>query len=168
MVKETDMKVEIIGIDKAKLLLDLYNKANCQGKNFDDSPMSKRIGILNAKNKGTMELAEQLIAESQDYIFDNVDLGAGSRPLKISLDGFEIDTSSYDDYHGAGLGESVVQKTFDDMLKQIPASELQSLMNINTEEEQNDSLAMIRTHVDTPIPDDTRKKSKTMPDPKKM
>jgi hypothetical protein len=111
------MKISIVGLDKVTLLLNLYNKANNQGKIFDERPMSKRIGSLSAKNTGNIELAEKIIYESQDYCFDHVDLGAGSRPLKISLEGFEIDTSTYDEYHGEGLGELVVQGIFADMFK---------------------------------------------------
>lgn len=148
------MKVSIIGINKVDLLFGLYNNANCQGVQFDSNPMSKSIGRLSSKNEGDRNIAEKFIKESKDYIFDDVDLGAGSRPLKISLAGFEIDTTLYDEYHGNGQGQMVVDSIINDMAKDATSMTLDNIMEKVLDERQfapengdNETLAMIRQYV---------------------
>ena len=102
------MKVLTVGIHKVDLLLNLYNNANFQGTAFNDNPVMKKVGAISATLKGDRTKAEQLIRSGQKN-FDYVDLGVGLRPLKISFDGFEIETASYDEYHGEGLGSRIVE-----------------------------------------------------------
>lgn len=111
------MKVLVAGINKVDLLLNLYNNANFQGSAFDQQQKMKALGQMTSHIKGNRAKAEELINEGKKY-FDYVDLGAGPRPLKISFDGFEIETSSYDEYNGEGLGASVVEAIRAEMIKQ--------------------------------------------------
>lgn len=116
------MKVLVVGIHKVDLLLNLYNNANFQGTAFDEQMPLKMMGRMAANMKGDRAKAEKLINERQVH-FDYVDLGAGSRPLKISFDGFEIETASYDEYNGAGLGSRVVESMRAEIIKQSAATQ---------------------------------------------
>lgn len=95
------MQVEIVGLNKADVLLILYNNAKFAGKPFESQPM------LHAKhrenpfgNKEAAEAAIQKAVECNDFDFDDIDLGAGPRPLKVNLSGFDFDSERYDEYHG--------------------------------------------------------------------
>lgn len=86
----------------------MYNNANCQGTAFDQQFPVKMMGKMTASMKGNRAEAEKMIDAGQNH-FNYVDLGSGLRPLKISFDGFEIETDRYDEYNGAALGARVVE-----------------------------------------------------------
>lgn len=84
--------VNIKGIDKAKLLAALYDNARPLGMgmlHYTPEPM----GIEHAR--GLLEETGRF-----DYV--------AGRPLKVRLDGDELDTWLYDRDQGAGEGERIV------------------------------------------------------------
>jgi hypothetical protein len=89
---EMKMSVSIKGLDKAEILAALYNEARPLGLgmlHFDPEPM-------------TVDEAREMIGK---YL--NFDYVKG-RPLKVSLDGDELDTRLYDRDQGQGKGERIV------------------------------------------------------------
>ncbi len=103
------MKINIIGLDKADVLLALYNNAKFNGSGFASQPMMKILASMAPPVK--VEAARKEIekcSKTGRYKFDYVDLGSGPRPIKVDLSGFEFDSSSYDQDHGDGLAVTVI------------------------------------------------------------
>ena len=84
--------VSIVGLNKADVLLALYNNAKFGGEGFKSQPQMQILVMMSGN--GTMEAAKKLI-NNGTYNFDYVDLGAGPRPLKVNLSGFEFNSFCY-------------------------------------------------------------------------
>jgi hypothetical protein len=139
------MKLLIVGIHKADLLLALYNNARCQGKAFDSTPAMKMIGrmMLPAKHEDAEKLLKEREA-SNNYYFDYIDLGMGSRPLKVNLGEFEPDFERYDEYNGAGLAEKIVNNIRSQIIAQaseMPDNDFAQILKAISEQTKNDSTA---------------------------
>ena len=104
------MRVNIVGLDKAAVLLALYNNAKCGGEG--SQPFMKMIYRMNPLGKA--ELADAVIDEAiknRDFYFNHPDLGAGSRELKVDLSGFDFDATLYDHAHSHdGYAAEIVAK----------------------------------------------------------
>ncbi len=77
------MTINIVGILKELLLLQLYNNALYQSPKFDALPAIRQK--VAGKSNGILMLAHYLIQEKQDsnhYHFTEIDLGAGPRELQ--------------------------------------------------------------------------------------
>lgn len=112
-----DMKLLIIGLRKSDVLLALYNKALYQGKNYKLQPMVQKLVLMNGD--GNSEAAEKIMAERMDknnFYFDEVDLGAGPRRLKVDLGGFDFDPKSYDSDHGDGVAAAALSNLRNQMI----------------------------------------------------
>lgn len=103
------MKINITGLDRAEVLLALYNNAMFKGAKFSSKPeLSKKMA---ERPLATLEDAEQEIEMrkmSGDYLFNAVGLGSSVKVLGVDLSGSEFDSSEYDSNHGVGLAEKVI------------------------------------------------------------
>ena len=111
------MKILIVGLKRSEVLLALYDNALFMGRAFEDQPIVKHTAMINKKQGviGNQDKAIELIeqcAESMNFYFDAIDLGADSKPLKVNLVGSEFESSEYDSYHGEGLAEKVIKGLF--------------------------------------------------------
>lgn len=104
------MKVNIAGIDKADLLVALYNAARPVGLGYleyDSKPMTREtaLEVMEAGDDITQRLTGTDIWFSRSTCrFDYVK----GRPLKIDISGDEMETSGYDRDQGEGLAVSIV------------------------------------------------------------
>jgi len=95
------MKIEIVGLSKADVLLNLYNNAKFAGEGFASQPMMKVMYRMNPFGKSeAADAAIEKAIKNNDFYFDYIDLGAGPRPLKVDLSGFDFDSTNYDRNHG--------------------------------------------------------------------
>lgn len=122
------MIINIEGLDKARVLLELYNHAQCQGIAFN------RVGI-NVPIDGTMEKAiekmrciEKKIAKMQEFHVDYIDLGCGRFPIKTVFTKTTIDVRDYDYYHGAGLARCIIISLREDVEKKTDVQEAKESM----------------------------------------
>ena len=142
-------KIEIVGLNKADILLALYNNARFQGK--ENPPTRKSMGILSVPGK--IEKAKIEIGrciKEDNYFIDYIDLGAGPRPLKVDLRGCEFDPGQYDKIHGViGYAENVIRQLEIAILKGIVAGMEDALGESSSKEvkvEENKT-----KHTDTPF-----------------
>lgn len=110
---------------KADVLLALYNNAKYAGPGFASQPMMKIMYRMS--HFGNAEAAQAAIASGQEY-FDYIDLGAGPRPLKVRLSGFDFDSSSYDrDHSHDGYAGEVIDQLRTTMIEQLQEAPKDSL-----------------------------------------
>lgn len=112
------MKVEIVGLDKADVLLNLYNNAKFAGEDFASQLMLKKVMY----RLGKPEAAKAAVDEAFDtghFYFDYIDLGAGPRLLHINLSGFDFDSTYYDRAHGHdGYAAEIIDRLRATMIEQ--------------------------------------------------
>lgn len=98
------VKMNIEGLNKAEMLLALYNRALQKG----NGGMPK---IMYSKN-GSLEKAKILIETNfipgKTCFFGYVDLGAGPRDLHIFFNDSSVGSPSYDTNHGEGALTAVI------------------------------------------------------------
>jgi len=115
------MKVEIVGLHKADVLLALYNNAKFAGKNFASQPMLKVMARM--APPGKREMAEKIIDEALDNnncYLDYIDLGAGPRPIKANLSGFDFDPTQFDNNHGQdGYAAAIIDQLRAEYINQL-------------------------------------------------
>ncbi|OGT43834.1 MAG: hypothetical protein A3F42_08125 [Gammaproteobacteria bacterium RIFCSPHIGHO2_12_FULL_37_34] len=87
------MKINIQGLDKAKLLQALFNNSKPLGLGFFDKDSNKEM---------TYTEAQQIVAEGMDFDYLN------GRVMKIDLSGDELDPCGYDCENGQGSVLKVV------------------------------------------------------------
>lgn len=87
--------IDIKGLDKAEVLLALYNGSHCQG-----------LGFLQALDTYTLEDAKRDLKESIDGYFDYLH----GRVLKVDLSGDSFDSWLYDRDCGEGAAERVINE----------------------------------------------------------
>ena len=87
--------VDITELDKAEVLLALYNNSRCLGS-----------GFLQAVNNYTLQDARRDIDESPDHYFDYV----RRRILKVDLSGDTFDSWLYDRDNGEGAAARAIEK----------------------------------------------------------
>lgn len=106
------MKVNILGLNKAEVLLALYKNALYDGPYYEFNEKNKNE-ILNAmKNKisPSMEKAISYIKHTKTFYFYQVDLGQGKKILKIDLIlPNTFDPTEYDNFHGIGAAEKAIK-----------------------------------------------------------
>lgn len=148
------MKILIVGINKTDLLLALYNNARCQGKAFDSVPSMKIVGSM--ARPATHEDAEKILKERETsgiYYFDYIDLGKGSRPLKVNLGDFEPDFKLYDEYNGEGLAQKIINSIRTQIIAQAsnePDNEFAQLLKAISEKIlNNNSISAVATEQDS-------------------
>lgn len=97
--------VDITGLDKAEVLLALYNNSHCQG-----------LGFLQAVNNYTLQDARRDIDECPDYYFDYLH----GRVIKVDLSGDAFDSWGYDRDNGEGAAEAVIKalKEYNELMQQ--------------------------------------------------
>jgi hypothetical protein len=103
------MNIDITDLDKAAILLALYNNAKFQGSKFS---------VRNFFKKWKTNIPPATLESAQDEIFlwningkpffDYVDLGSSKKPLKVDLSGSSFDPTKYNAYHGECLAENVI------------------------------------------------------------
>lgn len=99
-------KIDIKGIDKADLLAALYNNASPMGMGF----LQARPGQMT--REGALELMES--GDDSSRMFPNMkrrmyfDYVYG-RPLKVNLEGDELETSLYNRDWGKDAAEQIVE-----------------------------------------------------------
>lgn len=99
-------KIDIKGIDKADLLAALYNNASPMGMGF----LQARPGQMT--REGALELMEA--GDDSSRMFPNMkrrmyfDYVYG-RPLKVNLEGDELETSLYNRDWGKDAAEQIVE-----------------------------------------------------------
>jgi hypothetical protein len=126
------MKIMIVGLNKADVLLALYNNAHCEGPAMSHAPMMKMMSRM--MPPATIETAQKEIDarfKSHNFHFDYVDLGGGPKSLKLDLSGFEFDSSQYDEYHGKDLAEKVINSLrtqYTSALKDAPKQSFAGLL----------------------------------------
>lgn len=103
------MKIDITGLDKAAVLLALYNNALFSGPGFAHDPS---FGIMSrmtpaAPIDAAVKEIERRSGGANDY-FDYIDLGSGSKPLKVDLSGFDFESDLYDHDHGEGAAQRAI------------------------------------------------------------
>lgn len=89
----TEGNISIAGLDKAKVLIALYEHARVQG-----------LGFLQAKKEPMMEAEATALLESDDY-FDYVH----GRVMKVRISGDELNPRLYDRDNGFGAAEDAIQ-----------------------------------------------------------
>lgn len=89
---EIEEKMDITGLDKAKILVALYNRSKQQG-----------LGLLRPKRVLSIEEARELLKEHTyfDYLYGTV--------MKIKLDGNELNTRLYNRDNGEGAAEAAIE-----------------------------------------------------------
>lgn len=85
--------VNIAGLDKAVLLVALYNASQQQG-----------LGFLNPAGCQSLALADARAALAQSSYFDYLN----GRVMKVELSGDELNTWAYNRDNGPGAAEAVV------------------------------------------------------------
>jgi len=104
--------LNVEGIDKAKLLLALYDNANCQGpehtKHADRTQRGLALLEGSTMESGIFSRAEECI-KSNKTIFDVVDLGRGERLLAVDMSTAEVDFSKYEAQHGIGKVAELIE-----------------------------------------------------------
>lgn len=115
------MKVKIGDLNRADVLLYLYNNAQYAGKEFASQPMLKIAYRMNPLGKREIAVATMNQAiETNFFYFDYVDLGAGPRRIGVDLSGSDFDPTCYDDTHGHdGYAARIIEKLMADFLLQI-------------------------------------------------
>lgn len=98
----------IDGIEKDKLLLALYDCANCQGYT-DINERAMKLFEHSQKPNGSVSIAKQLIKTGQT-IFDVIDLGSGDRMIQINIEASEVDFTKYETLHGKGKVAILIEK----------------------------------------------------------
>lgn len=91
--------MDIRGLDKARVLKALFNRATCRGMgalSFTPAPMSDA------------QAAELMSRSGPTFYFDYVQ----GRVLKVSLRGEEVDTALYNRDNGSGAAEDAVRREF--------------------------------------------------------
>ena len=88
--------VDITGLDKAEVLLALYNNSRCQGLGFLQAIIDDDYTLQNARRD---------IDESPDHYFDYV----RGRILKVDLSGDTFDSRLYDRDNGEGAAEAAIK-----------------------------------------------------------
>lgn len=105
------MKIRIFGLDKAIVLLNLYNNAKQQGSVFDNMPAARLIGSKFKPGTYSMAVEKLNAAEaSRNFNFEYLDLGSGPRVLKVDLENEVVDFTQYDYFHGKGLALEVIHQ----------------------------------------------------------
>src|ERR1035437_6875677 len=101
--------INIVGIDKARLLQALHNGTSCLG-----------LGVLHDIGSMTLEQAKQIIEDSSNgyrpLYFDYV----CGRPLKVNLSKGEFDPGLYDRDAGEGHAAKVVAALRDEIANERP------------------------------------------------
>lgn len=87
--------VDITGLDKAEVLLALYNNSSCKGLGF-------LAGIV---DDYTLQDARRDIDECPDHYFDYL----RGRVLKVDLSGDSFDSWLYDRDNGEGAAEAAIK-----------------------------------------------------------
>lgn len=87
--------IDIKGLDKAEVLLALYNGSHCQG-----------LGFLQAIDTYTLEDAKRDLKESFDGYFDYLH----GRVLKVDLSGDSFDSWLYNRDCGEGAAERAINE----------------------------------------------------------
>lgn len=141
-------RIDITNLDRAEVLLSLYNHAKCQGEFYASIVMP----ILASQSlDGSLEKAEQFVLEMGDKTFFTiVDLGQGPRELYLDLKGPFLNSETYDAAHGIGQAEKAInllkerlrQKSFFDFLldaSQMAREHLASQDNKHTLPSQEDT-----------------------------
>lgn len=85
--------INIAGLDKAKVLIALYEHARAQG-----------MGFLQAKNEPMTEAEAKALLEADDY-FDYVH----GRVMKVQISGDELNPRLYDRDNGFGAAEAAIK-----------------------------------------------------------
>lgn len=88
-----DNKINISNLNKAEVLVALYNHAKVQGMGF----------LSQASEPMTVAKAEEILKKTKsfDYLYGRV--------MKINLSGDELDTRLYNRDNGANAAENVLQ-----------------------------------------------------------
>lgn len=87
--------VDISGIDKARLLMGLYNRSHQQGMGFMHARGARQM---------TLEEAQKELDHNPDAYFDYLH----GRVMKVSLKGDALSTFGYNRDVGEGAAEAVV------------------------------------------------------------
>ena len=90
--------VDIKGLDKAEVLLALYNASHCQG-----------LGFLQAVDNYTIEDAKRDLKEHIEFFDGYFDYLHG-RVLKVDLSGDSFDSWGYNGDCGEGAAERVIER----------------------------------------------------------
>ncbi len=85
--------VDITGLDKAEVLLALYENSDCIG-----------MGILQAVENYTLEDARRDYEESRNKYFDYLH----GRAVKVDLSRNSFDSFFYDRYFGEGAAQRII------------------------------------------------------------
>ena len=100
-----------MNLDKADVLLNLYNDAQFNGPRYLLQPTFEKscITSLPAPYETALSVVKAR-SKIGNYYFSYIDLGSGPKPLRVDLTGFEFDSTLYDRDHGEGLAEKVICK----------------------------------------------------------
>lgn len=98
-------QISIVGMDKAFVLLYLYNYAFQYKRS---SPPVSNMKILVALNGfGFIARAQDLIKDNMS--FEEVDLGLGPRKIPVNLELYSFDTQAYDQLYSEGQAKRAIE-----------------------------------------------------------
>lgn len=123
-------KISIKGLDKAKVLLCLYNGATSQGEAFKSMPQMAVLASMMPEASIEDAQREMQRHTSGRLYFDYTDLGCGPVPLKVDLTDDEFEASSYDDYHGEGKASALIDSLRNGVVLNRAGSSLQSMLSM--------------------------------------
>ena len=124
------MTVVIKDLDKAEVLLALYNKACFEGSGTESTAIMQLVYTISPC--GTREKANEEIALHQpknNLAFHSVDLGSGSRPIYADLAGEHFDPTLYDKEHGEiGYAATIIDELRTKLAKQAKGNSIAHLI----------------------------------------
>jgi hypothetical protein len=103
------MKLLIAGLDKAQVLLALYNHAYYEGSGGKDYDRLQRV--LRSIPRATLVAAQKEIllrTISNDFKIEHIDLNRTEKLLNVDLGTTEFDSADYDHLHGSNLAQRVI------------------------------------------------------------
>lgn len=110
------MKISIAGLNKVDVLLALYRNAvplYSSNEEYLNLQSSTKNNFHTPAFSEDRQLAIKLIKKCElenNYDLDHVDLGDGSRSLRINLANLEFDPAYYDNQYGLGSAKRVIDK----------------------------------------------------------
>lgn len=113
-------RIAIMGMDKAYVLLYLYNYA-IYSKKQHASPLAMKI-LIALNGHGSIEKANELLKIQTR--FDFVDLGTGLRRVSVNIGSFEFDATEYDHLYGEGQALRAINAARQAYIEYLPNNSL--------------------------------------------
>ncbi len=111
--QEEANSIDIDGLPKAMVLLALYEHAMSHRETEVLHPKMREI-VNKVPRAGRLSVAEAWI-DNDNYSFDYLDLGNGSRALKVNLSSSAFNPKYFDEYHGRGQAQKAISTLVEEL-----------------------------------------------------